>query len=97
MMNLDYKLLSTLNAVLEQQGFELAAKKLFISQPAISLRLKNLEEQVGQPLVIRGEPIKVTAAAEKLLSHYKMVQQLENDLITNLFPIIQNHPVKISY
>jgi LysR family transcriptional regulator (chromosome initiation inhibitor) len=96
MINLDYKLLSALNAVIEQQGFEQAAKKLFISQPAISLRLKNLEEKVGQPLVIRGQPIRVTPAGEKLLSHYKMVQQLENDLMTNLFPTVPSHPVKIS-
>ena len=96
MINLDYKLLSALNAVIEQQSFELAAEKLCVSQPAISLRLKNLEEKLGQPVVIRGQPITATAAGEKLLSHYKMVQQLENDLMTNLFPTIPNKPVKIS-
>ncbi|HEY7865595.1 MAG TPA: LysR family transcriptional regulator ArgP [Psychromonas sp.] len=94
-MNIDYKLLSALNAVVELQSFELAAAKLCVSQPAISLRLKNLEEKLGQPVVIRGQPITATAIGEKLLSHYKMVQQLENDLMANLFPTIQSQPVKI--
>ncbi|WP_028865449.1 LysR family transcriptional regulator ArgP [Psychromonas aquimarina] len=96
MQGFDYKLLAALNAVIEQQSFELAAEKLCISQPAVSLRLKSLEEKLGQPVVIRGQPLTVTPAGEKLLSHYKMVQQLESDLLPSLSSDTPSKPIKIS-
>lgn len=54
---LDYKLLDALSAVIEVQSFDLAAKKLFISQSAISQRIKLLEENIGEPILIRKQPI----------------------------------------
>lgn len=96
MINLDYKLLSAFNAVIEQQSFELAAKKMFISQPAISQRIKTLEENLGQPVLIRSHPITVTPVGEKLLSHYKMVHQLESDLMPNILANAPGKPIKIS-
>ncbi|TPH13482.1 LysR family transcriptional regulator ArgP [Litorilituus lipolyticus] len=92
----DYKLLSALNAIIENQSFELAAKKLFISQSAISQRIKTLEEAVGQPIVIRSQPIMPTLAGEKLLSHYKKVQQLESELLPNLLPEKPLKPLNIA-
>ncbi|MFT5758968.1 MAG: LysR family transcriptional regulator (chromosome initiation inhibitor) [Alteromonadaceae bacterium] len=95
-MKLDYKLLEALNAVVEEQGFDNAAKKLFITQSAVSQRIKLLEENIGQPVIIRGQPIIKTSAGEKLLSHYKMVEQLENELIPELLPDMPKKPVKIT-
>jgi len=95
-VKLDYKLLEALNAVIEEQGFDNAAKKLFITQSAVSQRIKTLEENIGQPVIIRGQPIIKTAAGEKLLSHYKIVEQLENELIPELLPDTPKKPVKIT-
>lgn len=95
-MRFDYKLLDALSAVMEQQSFEQAAAKLFITQSAVSQRIKSLEESVGQPVIVRSQPITVTAAGEKLLSHYKMVQQLENELVPELLPEVPTNPVKIA-
>ncbi|RHW76276.1 LysR family transcriptional regulator ArgP [Colwellia sp. RSH04] len=92
----DYKLLSALNSIIENQSFELAAKKLFISQSAISQRIKSLEEAVGQPILIRNQPIMPTKAGEKLLSHYKKVQQLESELLPNLLPDKPLKPLNIA-
>lgn len=95
-MKFDYKLLDALNAVVEEQGFEKAAQALFITQSAISQRIKNLEENIGQPVIVRGQPIKATPAGEKLLSHFKKVAQLENDLMPDLLPDVPTQPLKIT-
>ena len=96
-MKFDYKLLDALSAVMAQQSFEQAAEKLFITQSAVSQRIKSLEQSIGQPVIVRGQPITVTVAGEKLLSHYKMVQQLENELVPDLLPDEPIKPVKISF
>lgn len=96
MANFDYKLLSALTEVIELQSFELAANKLFISQSAISQRIKSLEEYIGQPVLIRSQPIVLTAAGEQLVSHFKKVKQLENELAPVLSPDKPLKPVKVS-
>jgi len=95
-MKLDYKLLDALAKVVELQSFDLAAKHLYITQSAISQRIKNLEETIGQPVLIRTQPIKVTPAGEKLLSHHSMVQQLENEMLPSLLPNEPTEPLKVS-
>lgn len=95
-MEFDYKLLSALATIIEVQSFDLAAKKLFISQSAISQRIKLLEGNVGQPILIRSQPIKLTEVGEQLLSHFKKVKQLENELIPDLLPDRPTKPMKIS-
>jgi len=96
MAEFDYKLLAALAQVIELQSFDLAAKKLFISQSAISQRIKALEEHVGQPVLIRNQPIIATEAGEQLLSHYKKVMQLEHELVPILSPDKPIKPIKIS-
>ncbi len=92
----DYKLLAALAEVIEQQSFELAAQKLFISQSAISQRIKALEEQLGQPVLIRSQPIIATHAGEQLLAHFKRVRQLEYELVPIISPEKPTKPMKIS-
>lgn len=81
---IDYKLLKALDAVLTEQSFEGAAKRLFISQSAISQRLKNLEKLCGEPLLIRSLPLTTTRLGKLLLGHYQRVLQLEAELNTQL-------------
>jgi LysR family transcriptional regulator (chromosome initiation inhibitor) len=76
----DYKLLMALDAVLREQSFDKAAKRLHITQSAISQRIKLLEIEHGQPLLIRNQPIKPTILGQKLLGHYQRVLQLESEL-----------------
>jgi LysR family transcriptional regulator (chromosome initiation inhibitor) len=96
MANFDYKLLSALTEVIELQSFESAANKLFVSQSAISQRIKSLEEYIGQPVLIRSQPIVLTTAGEQLVSHFKKVKQLENELAPVLSPDKPQQPVKVS-
>lgn len=96
MANFDYKLLAALAEIISLQSFELAANKLFISQSAISQRIKNLEEFIGQPVLIRSQPIELTAAGEQLVNHFKKVKQLENELTPILSPDKPLKPLKVS-
>ena len=78
--NIDYKLLKALDAVVLEQNFERAANRLHITQSAISQRIKLLETQLGQPLLIRAQPIQPNALGQQLLGHYQRVLQLETEL-----------------
>ncbi len=77
---LDYKLLEALGSVIQEQGFDKAAKKLCITQSAVSQRIKTLEEQSGQILVTRTMPPTATSAGQRLVKHYLQVKALEAGL-----------------
>ena len=77
---LDYKLLHALAAVVEQGGFERAARVLGLSQSAISQRIKLLEARVGAPVLLRAAPPTPTELGTRLLNHMQQVRLLERDL-----------------
>ncbi|MEK5782808.1 LysR family transcriptional regulator, partial [Acinetobacter baumannii] len=51
-------------AVAETQSFDAAAKVLNITASAVTLRVQNLERDLGQVLVLRERPCKVTNAGQ---------------------------------
>lgn len=79
---LDYRALAALAAIIEQGSFERAAAALAISQPAVSHRLRALEESSGELLVIRSQPPQATARGHRLIAHFRQVQLLEAGLHT---------------
>jgi LysR family transcriptional regulator (chromosome initiation inhibitor) len=83
---LDYKLIEALAAVIQESGFERAARALNITQSAVSQRIKLLEEQVGQILLARTTPPRTTPPGKRLLKHYLQVKHLEQDLQETLRP-----------
>ena len=76
----DYKLLEALATVVSESGFDKAAKVLHLTQSAISQRIRLLEEQTGQILLVRTSPPTPTSAGQQLLKHALQVRQLEEDL-----------------
>lgn len=78
---LDYKLIEAMAMVVQEGGFDKAARALHITQSAVSQRVKLLEEQTGQILITRSAPPRTTSAGRKLLKHYLKVKRLEDDLI----------------
>ncbi|MDR2297221.1 MAG: HTH-type transcriptional regulator ArgP [Comamonas sp.] len=77
---LDYAGLEALAAVVREGSFERAAHKLHVTPSAVSQRIKQLEERVGQALVLRGQPCSGTEAGRRLCLHVEQVALLENDL-----------------
>src|SRR5690349_15265899 len=61
-------------AVAEWGHFTRAAGKLHVTQPTLSHQIKQLEEQLNQPLFDRfGRRVKLTAAGEVLLPYARRV------------------------
>lgn len=72
--------LECLAAIVEEGGFERAARRLSITQSAVSQRLRALESQVGTVLVVRSRPLRPTAAGQLLLKHTRQLRLLRADL-----------------
>lgn len=74
----DYKLLVTLH---EAKTLRQAAERLFISQPAVSQRLKSIEEEWGVEIFIRTKrELFVTGPGERIIRHARKVVESENIL-----------------
>ncbi|WP_147198637.1 LysR family transcriptional regulator [Pantoea sp. CCBC3-3-1] len=62
---LDWNLLRTFLAIVQEGSISRAAHRLHLSQPAVSLALKRLEERLGESLIIRtGATFSLTTAGE---------------------------------
>jgi LysR family transcriptional regulator (chromosome initiation inhibitor) len=79
-MKFDYALLDALAAVVREGSFERAARALSVTPSAVSQRMKLLEERVGKPLVLRGQPCAATPAGAALCRHVEQVALLEHEL-----------------
>jgi len=81
---LDARQLDALAAVAEQGSFLAAAQSLNVTLAAVSLRIKSLEQALGQRLLVRGKTVRATAAGQALLTHVRQVRLMEADLLKNL-------------
>lgn len=76
--------LAALSAVIEEGSFERAAQRLHVTQSAVSQRVKQLEERLGQTLVVRTLPIHATEAGQQVLKHFRQISLLEQELRAGL-------------
>ena len=81
---LDARQLDALVAVVEHGSFGAAAKALSITLAAVSLRIKSLEDAMGQRLLVRGKQVHATPAGQALLGHVRQVRLMEADLVSGL-------------
>lgn len=82
-LNLGY--LATFRLVIQRGSFSAAADALGISQPAVSLQIRQLEQFLQTRLVERtGRGIKATAAGQALLAHGERIQQAVDDAIRSV-------------
>ena len=81
---LDAKQLEALAAVIETGSFGAAAKALSLTLAAVSLRIKSLEDAMGQRLLVRGKKVAATPAGQSLLGHVRQVRLMESDLLGGL-------------
>jgi DNA-binding transcriptional LysR family regulator len=82
-MNLDY--LKTFRDVVKLGSFSEVARKLAISQPAVSFQIQKLEHELGTRLIDRTQrAITLTAAGKRLLRFAESIEeergQLQHDL-----------------
>ena len=76
---LDFQELRVFVAICETSGFRNAAKKVHITQSAVSQSLKNLERKIGEELILRGPPAQPTLIGYQLLRHARIILDREED------------------
>lgn len=83
---MDFKQLRSFVAVIRYGSFTMAASKLRVSQPTVSTHIRQLEEELGTPLVLRNaKRVELTASGYKmydqavsmLTMHDKMLQSMK--------------------
>jgi len=92
----DYRLLKTLSCIVGLGGFEAAAHHLCVTQSAVSQRLKQLEDQVGQLLIVRSSPVQPTNYGQKLIEHYLKVSLLESNMLTDAKSVHMRIPIAVN-
>jgi len=71
--------------IVELGSFSKAAERLFVTQPAISARIKALEQLLGVKLIKRSrDGITLTEAGRKLYSYAKKLEMISEQLIEEL-------------
>lgn len=83
--NLDLSLVRAFLAVAETQSFTRAGERLGRTQSAISLQIRRLEDQVGQPLLSRNpRHVVPTGHGEAFLPLARRLLRLNDDILSGL-------------
>lgn len=90
---LDWNLLRTFIVIVQEESVSRAAARLYLSQPAVSLSLKRLEERLGQRLIERDSHRFCVTSAGKLV-YQKAVDIYAN--VARLASEVSNSQTEIS-
>lgn len=83
--NLDLVSLRTLIAVAETGGMTRAANLLHMTQSAVSMQMKRLEEQLSVRLLRRdGRKVIVTVEGDRLISYARRLLEINNEALRSL-------------
>ena len=78
---MDLSLLETFRTVVEEGGFSAAGQKLLRTQPAVSLALKRLENELGEKLIDRSSrSLVLTDAGGAVLEYAQRFDGLKREL-----------------
>ncbi|MDE4176706.1 LysR family transcriptional regulator [Phaeobacter sp. PT47_59] len=82
---LDLDLLRTLAAVADTGSFSLAAGRVGRSQSAVSMQIRKLEAEIGQPLLLRGtRKVTATPAGRDLLAYAQRLLRISEEALAHL-------------
>ncbi|MGD8352955.1 MAG: LysR substrate-binding domain-containing protein [Pseudomonadota bacterium] len=84
-MDLPTDLLRTFIAVNDNGGFTRAAEVVHLTQSAVSMQIRRLEEIVGRDLFVRmGKSIELTPEGETLARHARQILKLQDEALSAL-------------
>jgi DNA-binding transcriptional LysR family regulator len=84
-MLMDTRQLAAFCAVVERRSFSQAAERLGVTQPAVSLQVRALEERLGQRLLDRsGRRVEPTEAGRRLYRNAQRMLHLEDQLFEDV-------------
>ncbi len=82
---MDTRQLAAFCAVVERKSFSQAAERLGVTQPAVSLQIRSLEQRLGRRLLDRsGRRVEPTEAGLKLYASAQRLLQAEEQLLEDL-------------
>src|SRR6059058_1649620 len=82
---MDTRQLQAFCEVVERKSFSLAAERLGVTQPAVSLKVRSLEKRLGTQLLDRsGRRVEPTEAGLRLYRGAQRLLQLEEELVADL-------------
>src|SRR5207247_2151581 len=82
---MDTRQLTAFCEVVERRSFSQAAERLGVTQPAVSLQVRSLEERLGAQLLDRsGRRVEPTEAGLRLYRGAQRLLQLERELLSEL-------------
>jgi DNA-binding transcriptional LysR family regulator len=82
---MDTRQLAAFCAVVERRSFSQAAERLGVTQPAVSLQVRALEERLGQRLIDRsGRRVEPTEAGRRLYRNAQRLLELERQLVEDV-------------
>src|SRR3954465_14166737 len=85
-MRLQPEHLATLLAIVDSGTFDAAARRLRVTPSAVSQRVKALEAEVGQVLIVRTAPCRATTPGEVLVRLARQQALLESEALAGLSP-----------
>ena len=84
-MLMDTRQLAAFCAVVERKSFSQAAERLGVTQPAVSLQIRSLEQRLGRQLLDRsGRRVKPTEAGRRLYASAQRMLAAEEHLLEDL-------------
>jgi DNA-binding transcriptional LysR family regulator len=84
-MLMDTRQLAAFCAVVERKSFSQAAERLGVTQPAVSLQVRSLEERLGQQLLDRsGRTVEPTEAGRRLYRGAQRMLHVEGQLLEDV-------------
>ena len=78
-MRIDPSLAETLRIAVEEGTLEAAARRQHMTASAVSQRVKLLEQQLGQRLLVRAKPVRLTAPGEVVVRFARGQSLLEQE------------------
>src|SRR5918999_2075098 len=79
---MDTRQLAAFSTVVELKSFSQAAERLGVTQPAVSLQIRSLEERLGRQLLDRsGRRVEPTEAGQRLYRAAQRMLALEQQLL----------------
>jgi DNA-binding transcriptional LysR family regulator len=97
-LNLPIDVLRSFIAVVDGGSMLRASERVFLSQPAISLQMKRLEELLQVPLFLReGRRLVLTTQGEGVLVHAREMLALNDKIVATLTGEALAGPVRIGF
>ena len=85
-------------AVAAHGSFNRAAKILHLTQPALSRQVKDLEEELGVPLLVRGQnTVKLTEAGDRFYEEAREVIARANEAVQRVRGEARSETLRIGY